>query len=66
MNNALNRLSPSVRKFVLVASETGDLAEATQAAGLSQSQVAMLLPRLRLFLKPLLTTLSPNALPAAV
>jgi hypothetical protein len=54
MHRALNELHPSVRKFLLVASDTGDLAEAAIAAGLSRAQVAMVLPRLKAFLGPLL------------
>lgn len=54
MHHALERLNPSVRKFIVAASETGDLLEAAQAAGLNQDQVAILLPRLRLFLSPIL------------
>ena len=54
MQRALDRLNPSVRKFVLVASDTGDLDAATEAAGLSQAQVAMLLPRLRVFIGSIL------------
>jgi hypothetical protein len=52
MHRALNDLHPSVRKFLLVASNTGDLTEAAEAAGLNQAQVATLLPRLRAFLRP--------------
>jgi hypothetical protein len=54
MHNALNELHPKVKKFVLVASDTGDLTEAALAAGLSQAQVTMVLPRLKAFLGPLL------------
>jgi hypothetical protein len=52
MHRALNDLHPNVRKFVLVASNTGDLTEAAEAAGLNEAQVEMLLPRLRTFLRP--------------
>jgi hypothetical protein len=54
MHNALNGLHPRVKKFVVVASNTGDLTEAATAAGLSKAQVAMVLPRLKIFLGPLL------------
>ena len=37
-----------------VASDTGDLDAATEAAGLSQAEVVMLRPRLRLLLGPML------------
>ena len=66
MHHALDNLHPSVRKFILVASETGDVEDAARAAGLSQSDVETLLPRLRLFLKPLLPTPSPNTMAAVV
>jgi hypothetical protein len=46
-HNALNGLHP-------VASNMGDLTEAATAAGLSEAQVAMGLPRLRIFLGPML------------
>jgi hypothetical protein len=52
MHRALKDLHPTVRKFLLVASDTGDLTEAAEAAGLNQSQVALLLPRLNAFLRP--------------
>lgn len=54
MHHALERLNPIVRKFVLLASETGDVPEAAHAAGLNESQVALLLPRLKTFLGPIL------------
>jgi hypothetical protein len=54
MHDALQRLHPIVRKFVLVAGETGDLAEAAIASGLRDAQVATILPRLRTFLGPML------------
>jgi len=54
MHDALQKLHPIVRKFVLVASDTGDLVEAASAAGLNQAQVATILPRLRDFLRPML------------
>jgi hypothetical protein len=47
-------LAIRLKKFVLVASETSDLTEAAETAGLSQSQVAMLLPRVRVFLGSIL------------
>jgi hypothetical protein len=43
-------LHPRVQKFVLCASNTGDLAEATEFAGLTEDQVAIVLPKLRVFL----------------
>jgi hypothetical protein len=46
-HNALNGLHP-------VASNTGDLTEAATAAGLSEAQVRMVLPRLRIFLGSML------------
>jgi hypothetical protein len=52
--HALERFHPSVRKLLLAASQTGDLAEAAEAAGLNQGQVALLLPRLRTLLSPIL------------
>jgi hypothetical protein len=55
MHRALDKLNPVVRQFVLVASDMGDLTEAAKAAGVSQAQVAVLLPRLRVFLGSMLT-----------
>jgi hypothetical protein len=49
-HHALNKLHPKVQKFILFASNTGDLAEAAELAGLSKEQVSMLLPRLKVFL----------------
>jgi hypothetical protein len=49
-HNALSRLHPNVRKFILVAAETGELSEAASAAGLSRVQVETILPRLRALL----------------
>lgn len=54
LHNALNDLHPKVKKFVTMITITGDLTEAAVAAGLSQEQVATVLPRLRLKLGPLL------------
>jgi hypothetical protein len=51
MHNALNKLHPKVRKFVLVASDTGDLKEAAIAAELSREQVTAVLPRLKEYLQ---------------
>jgi hypothetical protein len=51
MHNAFNKLHPKVRKFVLVASDTGDLTEAAIAAELSQEQVTAVLPQLRVYLQ---------------
>ena len=48
-HHALNKLHPKVQKFILFASNTGDLAEAAELAGLSKEQ-SMLLPRLKVFL----------------
>jgi hypothetical protein len=53
-HNALAALHPRVQKLILVAKETGDLTEARISAGLSETQVAMLLPRVRAYLGPLL------------
>jgi hypothetical protein len=53
-HNARNGLHLQVKKFVVVASNTGDLTEAATAAGLSEAQVTMVLPRLRIFLGPML------------
>jgi hypothetical protein len=49
LHNALKNLHPKVRQFVVAASNSGDLEEAALVAGLSQSQVAAVLPRLRVF-----------------
>jgi hypothetical protein len=49
-HHALNKLHPKVQKFILFASNTGDLAEAVELAGLSKEQVSMLLPRLKVLL----------------
>jgi hypothetical protein len=49
-HHALNKLHPKVQKFILFASNTGDLAEAAEASGLTEEQVATVLPRLRMFL----------------
>jgi hypothetical protein len=49
-HHALNKLHPKVQKFILFASTTGDLAEAAEASGLTEEQVAIVLPRLRVFL----------------
>jgi hypothetical protein len=46
-----NNLHPKVKKFVIAASATGDLTEAAVAAGLSQEQVAAVLPRLKVYLQ---------------
>lgn len=51
LHNALNDLHPSVKKFVIVASQTGDLIEAGAAAGLTPEQLALLLPKLRTYLQ---------------
>ena len=51
LHNALNDLHPKVRKFIIAASSTGDLAEAAVIAGLSQEQVAAVLPRLKVYLQ---------------
>ena len=51
LHAALNDLHPKVRAFVIAASTTGDLAEAAISAGLSQEQVAAVLPRLRIYLR---------------
>jgi hypothetical protein len=51
LHNALNDLHPRVRDFVIAASNTGDLTEAALAAGLSQEQVAAVLPRLKVYLQ---------------
>jgi len=54
LHNALNDLHPKVKKFVTALSITGDLMEAALAAGLSQAQVAAVLPGLKVKLGPLL------------
>jgi hypothetical protein len=54
LRNALNDLHPKVKKFVTMVSITGDLVEAALAAGLSQAQVAAVLPGLKVKLGPLL------------
>jgi hypothetical protein len=54
LHNALNDLDPRVKKFVVMVSRTGDLIESATAAGLSQAQVAVVLPGLRVKLGPLL------------
>ncbi len=51
LHNALNDLHPKVKTFVIAASTTGDLTEAAKAAGLSQEQVAAVLPRLKVYLQ---------------
>jgi hypothetical protein len=51
LHNALNDLHPKVRKFIIAASRTGNLAEAAVVAGLNDEQVAAVLPRLRVFLQ---------------
>jgi hypothetical protein len=51
LHNALNDLHPKVKRFVIAASNTGDLAEAAIVAGLSQEQVAAVLPRLKIYLQ---------------
>lgn len=51
LHNALNDLNPKVKKFIIAASTTGDLIEAAAAAGLSQEQVAAVLPRLKVYLR---------------
>jgi hypothetical protein len=51
LHRALNDLHPKVKKFIIAASSTGDLAEAATAAGLSQEQVEAVLPRLRVYLQ---------------
>jgi hypothetical protein len=40
-----------VKRFIIAASTTGDLAEAAVAAGLSQEQVMAVLPRLKVYLQ---------------
>jgi hypothetical protein len=54
LHNALNDLHPKVKKFVTALSITGGLMEAALAAGLSQAQVAAVLPGLKVKLGPLL------------
>lgn len=51
LHNALNDLHPKVKKFVLLASRTGELTEAALAAGLSQADVAAVLPQLKVYLR---------------
>jgi hypothetical protein len=51
LHNALNDLHPKVRKFIIAASRTDNLAEAAVVAGLNDEQVAAVLPRLRVFLQ---------------
>jgi hypothetical protein len=51
LHNALNDLHPSVKKFIIAASTTGDLAEAAAEVGFSQEQVAAILPRLKTYLQ---------------
>ena len=51
LHNALNDLHPQVKKFIIAASNTGDLAEAAAVAGLSQEEVAAVLPRLKVYLQ---------------
>jgi hypothetical protein len=54
LHNALNDLHPKVKKFVTALSITGDSMGAALAAGLSQAQVAAVLPGLKVKLGPLL------------
>jgi hypothetical protein len=51
LHNSLNDLHPKVKKFVIAASATGDLTEAAIAAGLTQEQIAAVLPRLKVYLQ---------------
>jgi hypothetical protein len=51
LHNALDRLHPKVKQFVIAASATGDVIEAADSAGLSQREVESLLPRLRRYLQ---------------
>jgi hypothetical protein len=51
LHHSLNDLHPKVRKFVIAASATGDLAEAALAAGLNQAQLAAVLPKLKVYLR---------------
>jgi len=53
LHNALNNLHPKVREFLIAASTSGDLTEAAAKAGLTSEQVALLLPRLRVYLNHL-------------
>jgi len=50
LHNALNDLHPKVKKFIIAASATGDLAEAAIIAGLNEEQVATVMPRLKAYL----------------
>jgi hypothetical protein len=57
-NRSFLRITPLIiftlaSKFVLVVTNTGDMAVAAQAAGLSEGQVALLLPRLKILLRQL-------------
>jgi hypothetical protein len=51
LHNALSDLHPQVRNFVIVASRCGDVAEAAASAGLSKSQVEVILPHLKIYLR---------------
>jgi hypothetical protein len=50
---ALEKLDPRVKKFVLSVSECGEIEEAAASAGINAATVAILLPRLKVFLDPL-------------
>lgn len=49
---ALEKLDPRVKKFVLSVSECGEIEEAAASVGFDAATVAILLPRLKVFLDP--------------
>lgn len=49
---ALEKLNPRVRRFVLLLSEGGEIEEAAANVGFDAATLAVLLPRLRVFLDP--------------
>jgi hypothetical protein len=49
---ALERLHPKVQRFVLSVSECGEIEEAAASVGFDPTTVAILLPKLKLFLDP--------------
>lgn len=52
--DALDRLHPRVKEFVIAAINTGEISSAAEIAGLGAAEIALLLPRLKLFLNPYL------------
>jgi hypothetical protein len=51
LHNGLSEFHPKVRQLIVAASNTGDLEEAAAVAGLNAEQVALVLPRIKAYLR---------------